>query len=145
MVLDRSLIGHRSSPYSVDIERGQLAFFAKATGETNPVFTDEAAARAAGHRTIPAPPTFAFTLSLRSPLTLEKLGVDLTRILHGEQRFEHHAPMYAGDRMELVDEVLDIYDRKGGALEFLVRRTRAANREGAVCVEATSTIVIRHG
>lgn len=145
MPLDRALIGHRSQPYRVDIERGQLAFFAKATGETDPVYSDEAAARAAGYRAIPAPPTFAFTLSLHSPLTLDKLGADLTRILHGEQRFTHHAPMYAGDRIELVDEVLDIYDRKGGKLEFLVRRTQATNQHGELCVAAISTTVIRHG
>lgn len=145
MPLDRALIGHRSPRYQVDIERGQLAFFAKATRETNSIFIDEAAARAAGHRAIPAPPTFTFTLSLYSPLTLEKLGVDLNRILHGEQRFVHHTMMYAGDRMELVDEVLDIYDRKGGALEFLVRRTQATNQHGELCIEATSTTVIRHG
>jgi acyl dehydratase len=145
MPLDRTLIGLRSPSYTVDIERGQLAFFAKATGETNPIFTDEAAARAAGHRAIPAPPTFAFTLSLYSSLTLEKLGADMTRILHGDQRFQHHAPMYVGDRIELVDEVVDIYDRKGGALEFIVRRTTATNQHGKLCVEATSTTVIRHG
>ncbi|WP_447759812.1 MaoC family dehydratase N-terminal domain-containing protein [Sphingopyxis panaciterrae] len=144
MALDRALIGHRSAPYQVDVERGQLAFFAKATGERNPVYLDESAARMAGHPAIPAPPTFAFTLSLNSPLTLEKLGADLTRILHGEQRFIHHETIYAGDRLELIDEVVDIYDRKGGALEFLVRRTRATNQHGALCVEATSTTVLRH-
>src|SRR5882724_5243004 len=120
MALNRASIGRRSAPYEVEIARGQLAFFAKATGERNPIYTDEAAAHAAGHRAIPAPPTFAFTLSLHSPMTLQELGADLTRILHGEQKFTYHAFMYAGDRMNLVDEVLDIYDRKGGALEFIL-------------------------
>jgi acyl dehydratase len=145
MPLSRELIGRSSPPYHVDIERGQLLFFAKATEERNPIYIDEAAAVAAGYRGIPAPPTFAFTLSLYSPMTLETLGVDTTRILHGEQRFTYHAMMYPGDRMTLVDEVLDIYDRKGGALEFLVRRTQARNPQGVLCVEGLSTLVIRHG
>ena len=145
MPLSRELIGRSSQPYHVDIERGQLLFYAKATGEHNPVYVDEAAAIAAGHRGIPAPPTFAFTMSLYSPMTLETLGIDTARILHGEQRFTYHAMMYAGDRMTLVDEVLDIYDRKGGTLEFLVRRTQARNPQGALCVEGLSTVVIRHG
>jgi acyl dehydratase len=144
MSLDRTLIGRSSTPYNVDIERGQLVFFAKATGERNPIYVDEAAAFAAGHRALPAPPTFAFTLSLYSPMTLETLGVDTARILHGEQRFRYHAMMYAGDRMTLVDEVLDIYERKGGTLEFLVRRTRVRNSQGALCVEGQSTVVVRH-
>lgn len=40
------------------IERGRLAFFAKATGETNPVYSDIDAARAAGYADLPAPPTW---------------------------------------------------------------------------------------
>jgi acyl dehydratase len=145
MALDRALIGQRSPSYSVNVERGQLAFFAKATGEHNAIYWDAAAALAAGHRAIPAPPTFSFTLSLSCPMTLESLGVDVTRILHGEQKFEHHATIYAGDRMDLTDEVLDIYERKGGTLEFIVRRTEGRNQHGTLCVEATSTVVIRHG
>lgn len=145
MALDRAQIGRTSPPYEVEIEKGQLAFFAKATGEPNPIYSDEAAARAAGHRSIPAPPTFAFSLALRSPMSLEDLGVDMSRILHGEQQFTHLATMYAGDSMRLVDEVLDIYDRKSGALEFIVRRTRATNQHDVLCIEATSTVIVRNG
>jgi acyl dehydratase len=144
MPLDRTLIGRSSTPYNVDIERGQLLFFAKATGERNPIYVDEAVAFAAGHHALPAPPTFAFTLSLCSTMTLETLGVDPARILHGEQRFTYHSMMYAGDRMTLVDEVLDIYERKGGTLEFLVRGTQVRNSRGALCVEGRSIVVVRH-
>jgi acyl dehydratase len=145
MTFDRSLIGRCSPPYAFEVERGQLVFFAKATGEPNPIYFDEAAARAAGHPGLPAPPTFVFGMTLSSPMTLEDLGADLTRILHGEQSFTHHAPIYAGDRMTLIDEVTDIYDRKGGALEFIVRRTQARNQAGQLCVEAISTIAMRNG
>ena len=145
MALDQQLIGARSEPYEVVVERGQLTFFAKSTGERNPVFFDEAAAREVGHRAIPAPPTFAFTLSLSSPMTLESLGVDVSRILHGEQKFTHHAPIYAGDCLTLRDEVVDIYERKSGTLEFLLRRTEVRDREDRLCIEAHSTVVVRHG
>ena len=71
MPLDRNLVGRRSEPYKVDVEKFQLKFFAKATGETNPVFFEEEAAQAAGHRALPAPPTFTFSLAFHSPLTFD--------------------------------------------------------------------------
>ena len=56
-MIDRKHIGVVSEPRTIDVEKGQLRFFAKATGETNPIYFDEAAAQAAGHPAIPAPPT----------------------------------------------------------------------------------------
>ena len=47
---DKNLIGHKIGAYSVDVEKGRLRFFAKAIGETDAIYTDEAAAQAAGHR-----------------------------------------------------------------------------------------------
>lgn len=128
----------------VDVEKGQLLFFAKATGERNPVYLDEELARAAGHRALPAPPTFTFSLAFHAPTTVEDLGVDMRLILHAEQSFCHHAQIYAGDRITLTGEVVDIYEKKGGALEFIVQRTRAANQDGVLCTEMDTTIVVRH-
>ena len=79
---------------------GRLRFFAKAIGETNPVYTDVDAAQAAGHRDLPVPPTFLFGIELDSPDPfgwLSGIGVDLRRVLHGEQSFTYHSPAYAGD------------------------------------------------
>jgi len=54
------------APLSVDVERGQLRFFAKATASTDAVYSDIAAAKQAGHRDLPVPPTFFFSLELQS-------------------------------------------------------------------------------
>ena len=48
-MLDQQYIGHRLGRYTADVEARALQFFAKATGQTDPVYSDEAAARAAGH------------------------------------------------------------------------------------------------
>ena len=63
-MIDRSYIGHKSDPVVVAVEPFQLRFFAKATGEYNPIYFDEKAARAAGHKNILAPPTFASCLGI---------------------------------------------------------------------------------
>jgi len=66
-MIDRKWIGHKFAPYTRKIEKGQLWFFAKAIGETNPIFTDEVAAKAAGYPALPAPPTYGFSLLYKGP------------------------------------------------------------------------------
>ncbi|MBK8132379.1 MAG: MaoC family dehydratase N-terminal domain-containing protein [Gammaproteobacteria bacterium] len=58
----------------VEVEKWQLCFFAKAVGETNPIYFDEAAAKAAGHPSILAPPTYAVTLSLCESDPMRAIG-----------------------------------------------------------------------
>ena len=55
-MIDRKYIGHAMPGFDVLVEKGRLRFFAKATGQTDPVYSDEAAARAAGHPGSPVPP-----------------------------------------------------------------------------------------
>ena len=134
-------------PHSVDVEKGRLRFFAKAIGETDPVYTDEEAAHAAGYRSLLAPPTMAFCLEMDKPepfAVLKELGVDLGRILHGEQAFEYHADICAGDTLTYRTKVSDIFDKKDGALEFIVEDTTVTNQEGARVATMRRTIVVRN-
>ena len=55
-MIDRRHIGLELPPQTAEIEKGRLRFFAKATGQTDPVYTDEDAAIAAGYPSLPAPP-----------------------------------------------------------------------------------------
>ena len=66
-MIDRKFIGHTMPTFEVLVEKGRLRFFAKATGQTDPVYTDEAAACTAGHPALPVPPTFLFCLEMESP------------------------------------------------------------------------------
>lgn len=145
-------VGTVSEPRIVDIEKGFLKFFAKATGETDPTYFDEEAARAAGHRAIPVPPTYFFSLHMGAPakrgdvFDLENgLGVDMQRVLHGEQGFTYHRLVYAGDRLTITTTTSDIYVKKGGALEFVVQDTRYENDKGELCAEARQVTVVRNG
>jgi acyl dehydratase len=146
-MIDRKFIGRMLDPVTVQVEAGQLKFFAQAVGETNPVYFDEAAAQAAGHPALPAPLTFGFSLRLARPdpfAYLEDIGIDLGNALHGEQKFEYHAPIYAGDRVTLQDEIVDIYDKKDGRLEFVTWKTTVTNQRGQCAVVMFHTAVIRN-
>ena len=58
-------------------------------------------------------------------------SIDLGKVLHGEQRFEYHAPVCAGDTLRIESKVTDIYDKKGGLLEFVVRESKVTNQLGS--------------
>ncbi len=140
-------IGRETAPYSVDVEKGRLRFFAKAIGETNPVYSDEDAAKAAGYPSIPAPPSFGFCLEMESNSlwdNLDAMGVPVGKILHGSQSFTYHEPICAGDRITFVTKISDIYDKKGGQLEFVVEDSTATNQNGTLVAELQRVIVVRN-
>ena len=147
-MIDKKHIGYAPPPILWDVEKGRIAFFAKVIGLTDPIHTDEAAAKAAGYRGIVAPPTFIFGAPGDSGETMkliETLEIDLGKVLHGEQRFDYHAPVCAGDTLRFQSKVSDIYDKKGGALEFVVNGTKVTNQLGEHVADLHSVIVVRHG
>jgi acyl dehydratase len=146
-MIDRKWIGHELPPSVLSIERGRLQFFAKATGETRPEYLDVAAARAAGYTDIPAPPTFLMAAELDSGASnqlLADLQIPLVKLLHGEQSFIYHGPVCAGDTVTVHSVISEVYDKKNGALEFVVKTSRALNQRDELVAELRSVLVCRH-
>ena len=143
---DKNLIGRSLGVTSAEVEKGRLRFFAKAIGETDPIYTDEAAAKAAGYASLPVPPTFISCLQGEGRDLVEMLniyGFDLGRILHAEQAFVYHATAVAGDTLTFDTRVVDVYEKKGGALQFVVNETRVTNQDGIHIADVHSTLVQR--
>jgi acyl dehydratase len=139
-------MAYRFEPVVVTAERGRLAFFAKVTGQSDPVYADLDAAKTAGHPDLPVPPSFYFSLELERPDPfgwLAALGIDVRRVLHGEQSFTYHAMAHAGDTLTLRSRIVDVTVKKGGALELLTKQTSVA-RGGQPIAEAVSVIVVRN-
>jgi acyl dehydratase len=145
MSIDKRHIGMRLPVFSASADAWRLRFFAKAIGETNPVYFDEAAAHDAGYPALPLPPTFLFSLEFEQSSTAwrDELGIVPSRILHGEQSFAYHRMAYAGDVLRYESRVADIYDKKNGALWFIVRETRVTNQRGEHVADLRSVIVQR--
>jgi acyl dehydratase len=146
-LIDKKWIGHEIAKSTLTIERGRLRFFAKAIGETDPIYTDEIAAKAAGYADLPAPPTFIFAAELDSGsmfALLDLLDVPLAKVLHGEEGFEYLAPVVAGDVVTVSSRVKDIYDKRGGALEFLEIESTATNQHGVAVAKIRSVTVVRN-
>lgn len=146
-MLDKTRVGHEFSSFFVEVEKGKLRFFAKAIGETNPIYLDEEAALEAGYRALPAPPTFAMVLEQEAPEPLpviDLLEIDIGRILHGSQSFEYFVPICAGDTIRVDARIVDIYDKKGGALDFVVMESSYTNQDNVLTSRATNTLVVRN-
>jgi acyl dehydratase len=135
------------APMLVEVERGRLRFFARTIGLTDPIYFDVDAARRAGHRDLVVPPTFlghSLELELPNPMGwLAALGADLTKTTHAEQSFTYHAMAFAGDSLVFERRIIDVYTKKNGALEFVVKQTEV-KRGPQVLAVVLSSIALRH-
>jgi acyl dehydratase len=124
--------------------REKIREFAEAIGSTDPVHSDPQAARALGHPDVIAPPTFAVIVSQRSEaqyITDPEAGIDFTRVVHGEQKFAHHRPIVAGDRLVATLHVDSV--REAGGHAMVTTRVEIADESGAAVSSVLSTIVVR--
>jgi acyl dehydratase len=137
----KKLIGQPMSKSTVVVERGPVANFALAVGDRNPVYRDPRAAEEAGFPAIPAPPTWPFVMMSwgefaevqptdkpKANAMAEVIGPLMAGgglILHGEQEFTYHRPVFVGDVLEGEGTVVDAYakESKGRTMTFIVIET----------------------
>lgn len=141
-------IGYAWPAFDLVIERGSAIAFARGLDETDPIYLDEAAARAAGLRGIAVLPTFPIAMSTeRVDLIydmLQRLAVDPAKILHASQRFVHHQPMFVGDSLTGTKRIANIADRKSGALTFIDTVIEYRNVAGEPVCEDHCSLVVRN-
>lgn len=147
MALDPGLVGRSYPPSAVyEVGRAKIAEFAAALGESDPVHRDPAAARALGHPDVIAPPTFAIVVSLGAAdvvLADPDVEFDYSRVVHGEQRFTHHRPIRAGDRLVATTSIENVRTMAGN--DMLTTRVDLATDDGEAVCTATSMLVSRAG
>ena len=88
-----------------------------------------------------------FTVDLEGPEllpVLKLLELDLGRVLHGTQEFDYFGQIYAGDRITQQSKIVDIYDKKGGALEFVVQESTYTNQHSELVGKAQQTLIYRN-
>ncbi len=145
MPLDKSKIGLTSPVELFDIEKGHIRRFAEAIGDPSEIYYSEEAAKAAGHPAIPAPPTFATIFRPKFNMR-DALNIDMTKVLHGGQKFEYERPLYAGETIAITQKIADIYTKEGksGGMDFLVVDQEGKDKDGKVVFRARSNTVVRH-
>lgn len=146
MPLNRDFIGRTyAAPDTYEVGREHIRQFAASIGDDNPLYTDVDAARAAGHRDVIAPPTFLTVLGFRfrdaSPVPDPALGLDYSRVVHGDQSFLLHRPVCAGDRLSSEQRVTDIKD--AGRNEVMTTVIEVTDQDGQPVATLTATLVSR--
>lgn len=159
MPVDRKHLGRRYGPYRFTVGLEHLRDFVAATGmgvpgrvfqspppAPHPWTWDEAAAAASPHGGIVAPPSFAATFAIE-PFAAAcgdpALGIDVLRLVHGEQAFELGGAIRPGDVLTTTGEITAL--REKGPLDFVEVTTTSVNQRGETVVRGVWTAVIRNG
>jgi acyl dehydratase len=140
---DRSALGVESAPIAYDVEKGAIRKFADAIGDEDPIYYDENAAKAAGFKTIPAPPTFLCTFRAQE---LPDLKIQFGRVrLNGGNEYEYYQPIYAGDTITLTAKYVDVNERTGrtGNMVFVITELTFKNQQGEVVAKGRNTGIMR--
>tara|TARA_B100000902_G_scaffold227797_1_gene216249 strand:+ start:1042 stop:1485 length:444 start_codon:yes stop_codon:yes gene_type:complete len=144
--LDKKFIGKKYSPIQFNVEKQRLKFFSKATGQSDPIYFDEAIAKEKGFPSIVAPPTFLTTIGYEkeNPYDyLEDLGISIARILSAGQKYYYFNLIFGGDIIFMESEIQDIYVKKAGKLQFIEFLSIYTNQSDLSIARSVSTLVFR--
>jgi len=145
MALDASIVGKTfasAAPYQVGREK--IREFASAIGDSNPAYHDVNAAQALGYRDLVAPPTFGFILQMKAmelALFDPSVGVELSRVIHGEQKFDYARPIVAGDEITVTPTIEEVKSRPG--MDMITIRGDLTDAAGDAVGSLRSVIVYR--
>ena len=145
MALDQSFVGRTYPPTpAYEVGREKIREFAEAIGDPNPAYRSQAAAQELGYADVIAPPTFAIVLTMKAGHQVvmdPELGVDYSRVVHGEQRFVQLRPIRAGDLLQVVLTVADVRSAAGN--DLVSTRSDVSTGDGELVTTAYSTLVVR--
>ncbi|MEU9151643.1 MaoC family dehydratase N-terminal domain-containing protein [Streptomyces sp. NPDC048417] len=145
MALDQSFVGRTYPPTEpYEVGREKIREFAEAVGDTNPVYSDPEAAKALGYSDVIAPPTFVFSITFRAAGQVvedPQLGLDYSRVVHGDQKFAYRRPVRAGDRLTVVSTIEAVKSLAGN--DVIDIRGDVHDEAGELVVSALTKLVAR--
>ena len=144
MPLATEAIGKIYPPTVYAVGREKIREYARAVGETEPLYLDVDAARAAGYADVVAPPMFAVVYSAPAvgPLIFDpEIELNFAMMVHGGQEFVWGAPVVAGDEITTQASVRDISERDGRG--YYVFESLSSNQRGDQVCKATWTNIVR--
>ena len=117
----------------VPVTREKIAKFCTSIGETNPLFTDDEAAKKGPYGGVIAPPSFATVFRngrhfFQHVPRFGRAGFDAGKDV------EFVAPIRPGDTISLSSAVKEIYDKTGrsGTMVFVVVRSTLRNQNNEI-------------
>ncbi len=131
-------------PCTYQVGREKIRSFADAVNDPNPVYRDPEAAQALGYSDVIAPPTFGMVVTADASEVLladPDLGIEFSRVVHGEQRFEYSRPIVADDVLTIAVTFEDVKVVAGN--EMFTYRADATDASGSHVLTARSMLVVR--
>ena len=144
MAIETSATGKSFPAVNYAIGREKVREFAAAVGETNPLYFDVDAARAAGHTDVVAPPMFAVVYSAPAmgPVIFDPdVAMNFAMMVHGGQEFVWGPLVVAGDEISTTVECKTIEVRDGRG--YYVFESVSKNQSGETVCTATWTNIVR--
>jgi acyl dehydratase len=144
MPVKTEAIGKTYEPTTYAVGREKVREFASAVGETNPLYFDVDAARAAGYADVVAPPMFAVVYASRAvgPALFDPdVGINFAMMVHGGQEFRWGPLVVAGDEITTTATVKDVSER--GGMGFYVFESVSKNERGETVCTGTWTNIVR--
>jgi acyl dehydratase len=149
-MFDASKIGQSFAPFTIEIQRNKIHELTAAIGDKNPIYHRQAAAQEAGFADVPISPTtptmFSHWGNRERGSSLADLGINVSRILHGEEEYEYLAPIYPGDTLTGTTTLVDGKTRQGSggySMDILTTETRYVNQKGQPVLNARTVIIVR--
>jgi hypothetical protein len=136
----KDAIGVESPPSTLEVDKTAVRMFARAVGQTDPVFYDEDEAKRRGYRSLPAPPGYLGTpifnpaASDASVSRRRNFQTPLKRVLNGGTEVEYYGEICAGDVLTSRSKIAEIVERQGSIGRMLITTTETSytNQDGKV-------------
>lgn len=128
------------------VGREKVREYALAVGERDPRFLDVAAARAAGHADVVAPPMFVVVYAapaIGPALFDPEVGINFARMVHGGQQFTWQRLVVAGDELTTVCSFAEHEVKE--TMTFFTFATTTTDAAGSVVAEGRWTNIVRGG
>jgi acyl dehydratase len=150
-VFDESKIGQSFAPFTYEVSRNKVHELTTAIGDSNPIYHSREAAQEEGFSDVPISPTsptmFGNWSNNRRHSGLAEIGIDVSRILHGEEEYEYIAPIYPNDVLTGTITLVDGKTRPGSGghtLDILTTETRYVNQHNQHVLSTRTTVVVRN-
>jgi acyl dehydratase len=146
----KAMIGQvTAGPTTALVTARETQRYAQAVDDLNPVYFDEEAARAAGYRTLVAPPTYVEFAVVEGRAVGDMRedglfrgassgGLGLKRVMFGGQEWEFLAPVHVGDTVTATQRLSDIAEKEGskGPFVLVTWETTYTDQSGTVLARA---------
>jgi acyl dehydratase len=149
-MFDASKVGLSFAPFTIEVARNKIHELTTAIGDDNPVYHSREAAQATGYPDVPISPTtptmFGFWSTRNMGRELANAGINVMRILHGEEEYEYLAPIYPGDVLTGVTTIVEGKHRggkDGSSMDIVTTETVYTNQHQQNVLKSRTTIVVR--